>query len=82
MTNKEILFSLSGHSHKPFAYFAHRETLSFLKAIHPVPGDSIYLGNEMTMILLPPVTGGNGRTSFSMIDTDTGMLYLKHDKVT
>jgi len=82
MTHKEILFSLSGHSHKPFAYFAHRETLSFLKAIHPVPGDSIYLGNEMTMILLPPVTGGNGRTSFSMIDTDTGMLYLKHDKVT
>jgi predicted phosphodiesterase len=82
MTSNDLMFSLSGHSHKPFAYFSHRETLPFLKAFHPVPGDSIYLGNEMAMILLPPVTGGNGRTSFSMIDTDTGMLHIMHEKVT
>ncbi len=81
MANNEIQFSLSGHSHKPIAYFSHRQSLSFLKAAHPVPGDSIFLGKEMTMILLPPLTGGNGRTSFSIIDTATRMLFLMHEKV-
>lgn len=82
MHHHRINFSLSGHSHKPFAYFSHRGPLAFVKALHPVPGDKIFLGHEMTMILLPPLTGGNGRTSFSVIDTETGMLYLMHEKVT
>ena len=82
MHNHGITYSLSGHSHKPFAYFSHNGTISFVKALHPVPGDRIFLGHEMTMILLPPLTGGNGRTSFSVIDTETGMLNLIHEKVT
>ncbi|MDZ7633362.1 MAG: metallophosphoesterase family protein [Bacteroidales bacterium] len=82
MSHHAINYSLSGHSHKPFAYFSHRRSFSFLRAIHPVPNDTIYLGDEMAMILLPPVTGGNGRTSFSILDTETRMLYLKHEKVT
>ena len=82
MHNHGITYSLSGHSHKPFAYFSHNGAFSFVKAMHPVPGDRIFLGHEMTMILLPPLTGGNGRTSFSVIDTETGMLNLIHEKVT
>ncbi len=82
MSHNGIHLSLSGHSHKPFAYFSHHRALSFLHAIHPVPNDSIYLGHEMAMILLPPLTGGNGRTSFSVIDTGTSMLNLMHEKVT
>jgi len=82
MSHHKILFSLSGHSHKPIAYFSHRGPIPFLRAVHPVPNDRIFLGDEMTMILLPPLTGGNGRTSFSVLDTDTGMLNLVHEKVT
>lgn len=82
MDRHGIHFSLSGHSHKAFAYFSHRRSPGFLRAIHPVPNDSIYLGHEMTMLLLPPLTGGNGRTSFSVIDTDARTLNLIHEKVT
>ncbi len=81
MHHHGVSFSLSGHSHKPFAYFSHRGPFSFVKALHPVPGDTIFLGHEMTMMLLPPLTGGNGRTSFSVIDTEMRMLYLMHEKV-
>jgi len=82
MSHHKIMFSFSGHSHKPVAYFSHHGPIPFLRAVHPVPNDRIFLGHEMTMILLPPLTGGNGRTSFSVLDTDTGMLYLKHEKIT
>ena len=82
MSHHGIHFSLSGHSHKPVAYFSHRRAFSFLRAVHPVPNESIYLGHEVTMILLPPLTGGNGRTSFSVIDTETRILDLMHEKVT
>jgi predicted phosphodiesterase len=76
-----VKFSLSGHSHKSSAYFSNRGSLSFLRAMHPVPNDSIHLGDEMTMMLLPPVTGGKGRTAFSVIDSETRMLSLIHEKV-
>jgi len=82
MSHHGVQFSFSGHSHKPFAYFSHRRPFTFLRAIHPVPNDRIFLGHEMTMVLLPPVTGGNGRTSFSVFDTGTGILNLMHEKVT
>jgi predicted phosphodiesterase len=82
MALHNVKFSLSGHSHKPYAYFSYSGSFSFLRAIHPVPNDRIHLGDDMTMLLLPPVTGGKGRTSFSIIDSETRMLCLIHEKVT
>ena len=81
MDTHNVKFSLSGHSHKSHAYFSNRGSFSFVRAIHSVPNDTIHLGDDMTMILLPPVTGGKGRTAFSVIDSETRMLRLFHEKM-
>ena len=82
MAQNKIDLSLSGHSHKPFAYIAHPRTFAFQSAVHPLPSDSIFLGSEKAMLLLPPVTTGNGRTSFSVLETGTRTLSVVHEKVT
>ena len=70
----KVKFSFSGHSHNWFTGFAYQGKIngagSFLKAIHPVPYDNINLGDEMIMIILPPLTGEKGRTGFSIVDSD------------
>lgn len=70
MDRNNIMYSFSGHSHNHFAGLAYKGGRSFLKAIHSVPCQTINLGNEMVMILLPPVAGEKGRTGFSIIDSD------------
>ncbi|MCU0378321.1 MAG: metallophosphatase family protein [Bacteroidales bacterium] len=81
MDSRNLTYSLSGHSHKSHAYFSNRGSFSFVRAIHSVPNDTIHLGNEMTMLLLPPVTGGKGRTAFSVIDSEKRILRLFHEKM-
>lgn len=76
MEKKHIMYSFSGHSHNHFAGLAYRGGRSFLKAIHPVPCQTINLGLEMVMISLPPLAGEKGRTGFSIIDSDTLRLQI------
>jgi len=76
-----IRLSFSGHSHNHFAGFAYRNTGSFLKAIHTFPQDTFSLGNEMAVVLLPPLSGDKGRTGFSIIDTSDmklSIIYTGH----
>jgi len=70
MNNHQVRYSFSGHSHNHFAGLAYKGGRSFFKAIHSVPCYSFNLGNEMLLILLPPVAGEKGRTGFSIIDSD------------
>ena len=70
MENNRVRYSFSGHSHNHFAGLAYRGGRAFLKAIHPVPYQTINLGEEMVMISLPPLAGEKGRTGFSIIDSD------------
>ncbi len=76
MDQNNILYSFSGHSHSHFAGLAYRGGSSFLKAIHPVPCQTINLGKEMVIISLPPLAGEKGRTGFSIIDSDTLKLQI------
>lgn len=69
MNLHQIRYSFSGHSHNHFAGLAYRGGRSFLKAIHSVPCHSFNLGDEMLMVLLPPLAGEKGRTGFSIIDS-------------
>jgi predicted phosphodiesterase len=72
----QIRYSFSGHSHNHFAGMAYRGGRSFLKAIYSVPYHSINLGNEVLMILLPPLAGEKGRTGFSIVDYDNLKLEI------
>jgi len=78
MNHHEIKFSFSGHSHSSFTGFAYPGKIngvgSFLKAIHPVPYESINLGNEMAAVILPPLAGEKGRSGFSIIDSESMRL--------
>lgn len=76
METNKILFSFSGHSHNHFAGFAYRDTGSFLKAIHTFPDKTFNLGNEMIVVLLPPLSGEKGRTGFSIVDTSNLTLSI------
>jgi predicted phosphodiesterase len=76
LDRNKIIYSFSGHSHNHFAGLAYRGGRSFFKAIHSVPSQTINLGNEMVLILLPPVAGEKGRTGFSIIDSDSLKLEI------
>ncbi|MFO7369363.1 MAG: metallophosphoesterase family protein [Bacteroidales bacterium] len=74
-----VKYSFSGHSHTRFTGFAYPMrkngvVTSFFKAIHSIPTDSINLGNEMLMLLLPPLTGEKGKTGFSIFDSTSMKL--------
>ncbi len=71
MSDRQVMYSFSGHSHGCFAGFAYRNSSSFFKAINSIPTDSFSLGNEMIVITLPPLAGDKGKTGFSIIDTET-----------
>ena len=76
MSNHQVKFSFSGHSHGSFAGFAYRNSSSFFKAINSIPTNSFNLGNEMVVIALPPLAGEKGRTGFSIIDTENMKLEI------
>lgn len=75
-----IRFSFSGHFHRPHASFAHRHPLPFFRAIHSVPGEKIFLGDDITMVLLPPLTGVKGRSSFALVETNPWIISLIHER--
>ena len=75
----EVSISFSGHFHKQNASFAHRHFFPFTKALHSVPGDQIFMGNDVSMVLLPPLSGVKGRTIFSVFDTGSRLLSLIHE---
>ncbi len=70
MNLQKVKYSFSGHSHNHFAGIAYKGRGFFLQAIHSVPLQSFNLGDEMLMILLPPLAGEKGRSGFSIIDLD------------
>ena len=69
MEINKVLISFSGHSHNHFPGFAYRKEIAFLKALNTNPNSSIKLGDEMVVIVLPPLAGESGRTGFSIIDS-------------
>jgi len=81
MQLNKISLSFSGHSHKQHASFAHRYSLPFIKALHSVPGDRIYLGEDVSLVLLPPLTGLKGRTIYAVLDTGSMLLSLIHERI-
>lgn len=78
MDSHEVLFSFSGHTHNHFTGFAYRKTGSLFKAFHNLPNDSFFLGNEKTIIALPPLSGEKGRTGFSVFDSELKQLSVIH----
>ena len=81
MRSHEVSLSFSGHFHKQNASFAHRRSLPFVKALHSVPGERIFLGEDVTMVLLPPLTGVKGRTTCAVLDTGSMLLSLIHERI-
>lgn len=76
-----VKYSFSGHSHTCFTGFAYpmrknNAVSSLLKAIHSNPSDSMNLGDETMMLLLPPVTGEKGKTGFSIFDSTSMKLNI------
>jgi predicted phosphodiesterase len=69
LSKNNIIYSFSGHSHNHFTGFAYRSAGLFSKAIQSFPGDIFNLGNEMTAIVLPPLSGEKKRRGFTVIDT-------------
>jgi hypothetical protein len=68
------MYSFAGHSHNSFTGFAYRNAGSFLKAIHLIADYSFNLGNEIVIIVLPPLAAEKGRSGFSIIDSDSMRL--------
>lgn len=75
-----VRYSFSGHSHTCFTGFAfpmrYRAVTSWCRAIHTNPSDSMTLGDETLMLLLPPLTGEKGKTGFSIFDSNTKKLNI------
>ena len=66
MTQYGVKYSFSGHSHNYFAGFALQKQGFFMKAIYSIPEKSFILGDEMHLIVLPPLSGEKGKTGFSV----------------
>ena len=66
MKSMNVTYSFSGHSHTIFTGFAYKGSINgagkYLKAVHSIPSNSFSLGDEMVMVLLPPLAGDKGRT--------------------
>jgi hypothetical protein len=74
MDQHKVMYSFAGHSHNSFTGFAYRNAGSFLKAIHLIADYSFNLGNEIVIIVLPPLAAEKGRSGFSIIDSDSMRL--------
>jgi hypothetical protein len=74
MHRHDVKFSFCGHFHNHFAGFAYRKAGLFSKAIHSIPRDSFNMGQEEVIIVIPPLAGERGRTSFSVIDMTSMQL--------
>jgi len=71
MNIHNVTLSFCGHFHNFFAGFAYQKPLPFSKAIHSIPHNSFNMGNEKVIIVLPPLAGEKGRTSFTIIDMNS-----------
>lgn len=71
LESSNVVYSFSGHSHQVFAGFSYKSNGSFLKAIHSFPGNSFNLGNEPVIVILPPLAGEQGRSGFSIVDSES-----------
>jgi hypothetical protein len=80
MKDQNMNYSFSGHSHTIFAGFAYEGALNgagrYMKAVHSIPSDNFSLGNDILMVLLPPLSGEKGRTGFAIFDTDNLKLNI------
>jgi predicted phosphodiesterase len=76
-----IRLSLSGHFHKPHASFAHMKSLRFARALHSVPGDRIFMGDDISLVLLPPLAGTKSRSTCAVFDTGSRVLSLLHERI-
>ena len=70
LSKNDIKYSFTGHSHNNFISFAYRPAGLFMKPIQSFPGDIFYLGNEMTVMVLPPLSGEKGKQGFTILDTE------------
>ena len=80
MDANEASFAFSGHSHTSHTGFAYKgngnRAGAYLKAIHSIPSDRFYLGNETVVVMLPPLSGESGKTGFTVFDTENRELNI------
>lgn len=76
---RNITYSFSGHSHQAFAGFSYKSGGNYLKAIHTFPGNRFNLGNNPVIVILPPLSGEQGRSGFSIVDTESRTVSIITD---
>lgn len=68
--------SFTGHSHRDFPAFSYNDTRWSIHAFHTMHGNRFYLGEENTIVSLPPLAAGRGRSSFAIFDSFTRDLEI------
>jgi predicted phosphodiesterase len=76
MSEKGAGFSFSGHCHNHFTGFAYKSSGLYTKAIHSFSGNRFNLGEDMSAVILPPLSGEKGRRGFSVLDTDNMVINI------
>ncbi|MCU0456917.1 MAG: hypothetical protein MUE74_11495, partial [Bacteroidales bacterium] len=73
MEENKVCFSFSGHSHTTHTGFAYKgngnRVRAYLKAFHSIPSERFYMGGDPMIVMLPPLTGEDGKTGFAVFDT-------------
>jgi len=69
LVEKDVTYSFVAHQHNEFAGFSYRSFSPLLKAFNHIPADEFTLGDEPTVIMVPPVSGESGKTGFIIFDT-------------
>lgn len=76
---RNVTYSFSGHSHQIFAGFSYKGGGNLLKAVHSIPGKSFNLGNDPVIVILPPLSGEQGRSGFSLVDSESRKVSIITD---
>lgn len=76
MKAHSLTYAFCGHAHPPFAEFAYPRHRSLFKAWHAIPSQQVSLSNEMTAVLLPPLSGDKGKSGFTIFDTDNRQISI------
>ncbi|HUX96835.1 MAG TPA: metallophosphoesterase [Bacteroidales bacterium] len=76
MIRNGVTYSFGGHSHNHHTGFAYISSGKFMKAFNSFHGDTFNIGNEITAVILPPLSGDKGRRGFSILDTNNLTLSI------
>lgn len=76
LMENNVSLSFCGHTHNSFTGFSYRSAGFFAKAIQSFPGSKFNLGDEVSAVILPPLSGEKGRCSFAVFDTSCNRLEI------